>query len=142
MHRTIAMTLIWFLLYISKLNFKKNFKLVFWVLSCPNFRLAVLNLLFFLCWALLQINRPYAYWRLKAWCLRGMLVLVVITVQENFDSYHFELFNFPGRWLLRPTFLSGIKPCDIIMHKVKWAVRCLNWNSQLYTNKKLSDFFP
>jgi hypothetical protein len=36
---------------------------------------------------------------------------------ENLDSGHFELFNFPGRWLLRPAFLAGIKPCDVIMHK-------------------------
>jgi hypothetical protein len=41
-----------------------------------------------------------------------------------------------------PAFLAGIKPCDIIMHKVKWAVWCPNWNTQLYTNEKLSDFFP
>jgi hypothetical protein len=54
----------------------------------------------------------------KAWCPRGMLVLVVIA-RENFDSGHFELFNFfPGRWLLRPAFLVGIKHCDVIMHKV------------------------
>jgi hypothetical protein len=46
-----------------------------------------------------------------------MLVLVVIA-RQNFDSRHFELFNFPGRWLLRPAFLSGIKPCDVIMHRV------------------------
>ena len=48
-----------------------------------------------------------------------MLVLVVIA-RENFDSGHFELFNFPGRRLLRPAFLAGIKPCDVIMHKVYW----------------------
>ena len=41
-----------------------------------------------------------------------MLVLVVIA-RENFDSGHFELFNFPGRWLLRPAFLASIKPCDV-----------------------------
>jgi hypothetical protein len=46
-----------------------------------------------------------------------MLVLVVIA-RENFDSGHFELLNFPGRWLLRLAFLAGIKPCDAIMHKV------------------------
>jgi hypothetical protein len=34
-----------------------------------------------------------------------MLVLIVID-RENFDSSHFELFNFPG-----------IKPCDVIMNK-------------------------
>jgi hypothetical protein len=38
--------------------------------------------------------------------------------RENFDSGHFELFNILGRWLLRPAFLAGIKPCDVIMHKV------------------------
>ena len=53
-----------------------------------------------------------------------MLVLVVIA-RENFDSGHFELFNFPGRWLLRPAFHAGIKPCDVIMHKVYW------WGLQL-----------
>jgi hypothetical protein len=53
-----------------------------------------------------------------------MLVLVVIS-RESFDSGHFELFNFPGRWLLRPAFFAGIKPCDVIMHKVYWlAIRC------------------
>jgi hypothetical protein len=36
----------------------------------------------------------------------------------NFDSGHFELFDFPGWWLLRPAFLAGIKPCDVIVHKV------------------------
>jgi hypothetical protein len=46
-----------------------------------------------------------------------MLVLIVIA-RENFDSGHFELFNFPGRRLLRPAFLAGIKPCDVIIHKV------------------------
>jgi hypothetical protein len=46
-----------------------------------------------------------------------MLVLVVIA-WVNFDSGHFELFNFPGRGLLRPAFLAGVKPCDVIMHKV------------------------
>jgi hypothetical protein len=46
-----------------------------------------------------------------------MLVLVVIA-RENFDSGHFELFNFPVRWLLRPAFLTGIKPRDVIMQKV------------------------
>ena len=43
---------------------------------------------------------------------------LVVIAWENFDSAcHFELFNFPGR-LLRPAFLAGIKPCDVIMHKV------------------------
>jgi hypothetical protein len=60
-------------------------------------------------------------WRLKTWCLRAMLVLVVIT-WENFNSGHFKLFYFPGRWLLRQSFLVGITPCDVIMHKVNWAV--------------------
>jgi hypothetical protein len=46
-----------------------------------------------------------------------MLVLVVIA-WENFDSGHFELFNFLEQWLLRPAFLAGIKPSDVIMHKV------------------------
>jgi hypothetical protein len=32
----------------------------------------------------------------------------------NFDSGHFELFNFLGRLAL----LAGIKPRDVIMHKV------------------------
>jgi hypothetical protein len=44
--------------------------------------------------------------------------LIVVIARENFDSGHLELLNFPGRWLLRPTFLAGIKPCDVIMHKV------------------------
>jgi hypothetical protein len=46
-----------------------------------------------------------------------MLVFVVIA-RENVDSGHFELFNFPERLLLRPAFLAGIKPYDVIMHKV------------------------
>ena len=62
-------------------------------------------------------NRPYALWRHKAWCPRGMLVLVVIA-RENFNSGHFELFNFPRQWLLRPAFLTGLMPYDVIMHKV------------------------
>jgi hypothetical protein len=33
----------------------------------------------------------------------------------NFDSGHCELFNFPWRRLLRPAFLAGIKPCDVII---------------------------
>jgi hypothetical protein len=40
-------------------------------------------------------NSPYAQWRHKAWCARGMLVLVVIN-RENFDSGHFECLIFPG----------------------------------------------
>jgi hypothetical protein len=52
-----------------------------------------------------------------------MLVLVVIA-QENFDSGHFELFNFSGRLLLRPAFLAGIKPCDVIMHQVYFRHLC------------------
>jgi hypothetical protein len=48
---------------------------------------------------------------------RNAGVIVVIAL-ENFDSGNFELFNFPGRRLLRPAFLAGIKPCDIIMYKV------------------------
>jgi hypothetical protein len=51
-----------------------------------------------------------------------MLVVVVIA-RENFDSGHFELFNFPGRWLLRPAFLAGIQPCDVIMHKVYFLAK-------------------
>ena len=46
----------------------------------------------------------------------GLRLLVMIT-GSDFDSGHFELFNFPRRRLLRPAFLAGIKPCDIIMHK-------------------------
>jgi hypothetical protein len=46
-----------------------------------------------------------------------MLVLVVIA-QDNFDSGHFESFNFPGWWQLGPAFLAGIKPCDVITPKV------------------------
>jgi hypothetical protein len=72
------------------------------------------------------------------WCPRGMLVLVVIA-RENFDSGHFELSNFPGRWLLRPAFLAGIKPCDVIMHKVYchplYNNRCMQ---NLYLPKKRS----
>jgi hypothetical protein len=48
-----------------------------------------------------------------------MLVLVVIA-RENFDSGHFELFNFPGRLIQRPEFLAGMKPCDVFMRKVYW----------------------
>jgi hypothetical protein len=65
--------------------------------------------------------------------LWGMLVLLVIS-RENFDNGHFELFNFPGRWVLRPAFFTGIKPCDVIIHKVNWAVWCRHWNTPLYTN--------
>jgi hypothetical protein len=43
--------------------------------------------------------------------------LVVISL-ENLDGGHFELFNFTERWLLRPEFLAGIKPSDVIIHKV------------------------
>ena len=43
-----------------------------------------------------------------------MLVFIVI-VRESFDGGHFELFNFKQ---LRSAFLSGIKPCDVITHKV------------------------
>jgi hypothetical protein len=59
-----------------------------------------------------------------------MLVLVVIA-RENFDSGHFELFNFPGRWLLRPAFLAGIKPCDVIIHKVYTLMFPLVVNSKI-----------
>jgi hypothetical protein len=55
-----------------------------------------------------------------------MLVLVVIA-RENFDTGHFELFNFPGRWLLRPAFLAGITPCDVIMIKVYCLAN--HWNA-------------
>ena len=34
----------------------------------------------------------------------GTRLVVVVIARENFDSGHFELFNF-------------IKPCDVIMHK-------------------------
>ena len=77
-------------------------------------------------------------------CLWGLLVSLVIS-RENFDNGHFELFNllinFPGLWLIRPAFLTDIKPCDVIIHKVNWAVWCPHWNTPLYTNEKLSDFF-
>jgi hypothetical protein len=56
-----------------------------------------------------------------------MLVLVVIA-RENFDSGHFELFNFPGRWLLRQAFLAGVKPCDVIMHNVYWQIMTIMYN--------------
>jgi hypothetical protein len=44
--------------------------------------------------------------------------------RENLDSGHFELFNFPGRCLLRPAFLAGIKLCDVIMYKV-YSFTCI-----------------
>jgi hypothetical protein len=47
-------------------------------------------------------------------------VVLVVIARENFDSGYFELFNFLGRWLLRPAFFQSIKPCDVIMHKVYW----------------------
>jgi hypothetical protein len=43
-------------------------------------------------------------------------------------STHFLRFNlinfrnFPWQWLLRPAFLAGIKPCDVIMHKIYFFI--------------------
>jgi hypothetical protein len=54
----------------------------------------------------------------------------IVVTHENFDSGHFELFNFPGRWLLRPAFLAGIKSCDVIMH-IRSIRICLKLNPRM-----------
>jgi hypothetical protein len=70
-----------------------------------------------------------------------MLVLVVIA-RENFDSDHFELFNFPGRWLLRPAFLADINPCDVIMHKASICKTQASLHLSRQTRKSLHVLLP
>jgi hypothetical protein len=45
----------------------------------------------------------------------------------NNSKWHYR--NFPGRWLLRPAFIAGIKPCDVIMHKVYWTAMSFNFRT-------------
>jgi hypothetical protein len=43
---------------------------------------------------------------------------MVVIALENRTIKNGQYRNFPGRWLLRPAFHAGIKPCDVIMCKV------------------------